>query len=190
MISRGCQYIGTPFSNFRLTDMKFKSLLSLSLLVLLFLGCSDKKKAKEEVLRGNAMLTVQPSMEVNAVDTNMVLDLSKQFLEHVKNHDIDGAMAMLYYLDKDSIVALPQKLAKEQRAALQAFPVYGYAIENLIFYKETDSQVKYSLLIQDPKTVKNAGTIFGLIRPVRRMGKWYLTLADSKTDSAESEIGK
>lgn len=172
--------------------LKLSIVLSFAILFLLFScsGCSNKKKAKQ-VQEENQEFITQPSMEVNASDTSTVLQLSTAFLEKLKGKDIDGAISMLYYLKGgDSIVALPSDLAKKEKAALSSFPIYGFRIDYLKFYKETDSQVKYSLLIQDPKEVKNPAVIGGLFRPVRRNGQWYLTLADSKTDSVQSEIGR
>lgn len=128
-------------------------------------------------------------MLLSTNDTNAVLDMTKQFLEQVKAHNINGAMSMLHYMNKKSeIVNVPTDLEKQERMALQAFPVFAYRIDFIKFYRETDSEVGYSLLIQDPAKVKKPGVIKAMIRPIRRNGKWYLTLADSKTDTIQSEL--
>jgi hypothetical protein len=170
--------------------MKLRYILSISAAILLaFSACSHKKSNVEKLQEDIKLNQKQPEMQLSANDTNAVLDMTKQFLEQVKARNINGAMSMLHYMNKKSeIVNVPTDLAKRERMALQVFPVYAYHIDFVKFFRETDSEVGYSLLIQDPAKVKKPGIIKGLIRPVRRNGKWYLTLADSKTDSIQSSL--
>ena len=66
----------------------------------------------------------------------------------------------------------------------------NYTIDEVRFHKETDCQVRYSVELfekaaDDP--VSNKVSFF--IKPVRRDGQWYLTLADTESDSTHgSEI--
>lgn len=153
-------------------------------------SCSHKSE-KEKIKEIEELSIKQPEMTLSSQDTNEVMNLTRMFLEQLKAKNIDNALSMLYYLDKDKkVVRVPQDLAKKQREALSYFPVYGYKIEEIKFFRETDSEISYSLIIQDPKTTKEPASITGLIRPMRVNGKWYLTLADSKTDTFRSELDK
>jgi hypothetical protein len=170
--------------------MKLRNILFFSVVVLLsFTACSHKKSDAEKLNESIKLYQKQPEMQLSKNDTDAVLSLSKQFLEQVKARNINGAMSMLYYLNKEKkIVKVPADLEKQERVALQAFPVYDYSIDVVKFYRETDSEVGYSLLIQDPAKVKKPGVIKGMIRPMRRQGKWYLTLANSGTDVIQSKL--
>ena len=128
-------------------------------------------------------------MTISRQDTDIVISLTKEYLEKVKSGDIDGALGMLYYLDKDKKVGpVPADLAKRQRESLKAFPVYGYKIDFLKFFRETDSEVKYSLVISNPEKSKQPAIISAMIRPMREDGKWYLTLADTQSENVQSEL--
>jgi hypothetical protein len=138
------------------------------------------------------MVTQAPEMPISKNDTIEVRALATQFLENLRNHRYDQALSMLYYLNGDKIVSLPSKLAVEQMKVFRAFPVYSYTIDNLIFFRETDNQLRYTVIFQlnkkgdfnhRPKQIK------GVLRPVRYKGKWYLTAADTKSETGHgSEI--
>jgi hypothetical protein len=170
--------------------MKLRYILSISAAVLLtFTACSHKKSDADKLKDDIKLYQKQPEMQLSTNDTNAVMDLTKQFLEQVKSRNINGAMSMLHYMNKKKeVVDVPTDLAKQERMALQAFPIFAYRIDFIKFYRETDSEIGYSLLIQDPAKVKKPGVIKAMIRPIRRNGKWYLTLADSKTDTIQSEL--
>ena len=58
-------------------------------------------------------------------------------------------------------------------------------IDHLIFVDETDSQVRYTveLFKQKPGEAQRPTKMSFFINPVRRDGKWYLTLPDDVTDT-------
>lgn len=59
-----------------------------------------------------------------------------------------------------------------------------YDVEYLKFYSEIDSEVKYTVTLFENKPGENLPNKMSfVIKPVRREGKWYLTLADTQTDS-------
>lgn len=160
-----------------------------------FSSCKNQKaKEREQIIQQQEELAQPTEMEVNGYDTTEVLNLTKLYLSKVKSKDYDGAVNMLYYLNKDKIVSLPPSLSKKFKQSLEAFPIFDYRIDFLKFFKETDSEVKFTYIIQDPKSVKEGSKpaeMSGMIRPVRRDGKWYLTLADTETDSTYgSELDK
>lgn len=149
----------------------------------------QKRKANEEVLK--EVLADGTQMELGSNDTTVVFELTEKYLECLRDKDLDGAIAMLHYLkDGNEIVSLPEAVEKRQRMVLGAFLGLNYTIDELRFHKETDCQVRYSVELfekaaDDP--VSNKVSFF--IKPVRRDGQWYLTLADTESDSTHgSEI--
>lgn len=152
-------------------------------------SCSDKKKREWKP----EMAIQQAEMKLDNQDSVKVFTMVRDYLENVKNGNYDDAIKMLYYLNKDNkIEQLPASLAKQERMGISAFKVYAYRIETLRFLKETDCKVSYYMILQDPEQCKKEGKkpaeIGALIRPVRENGVWYLTLANSATESKNSKI--
>ena len=151
--------------------------------VALFIGCKEKKERKPE-------LAIQPEMYVNKQDTDAVRRLTRQYLYCLEQNDLDGALAMLNRFEHDSIKPLTHEMLTKQRFVLGMFLGMKYDIDHIIFHKETDSEVKYTVTMFERKDEndKRPNKASFLIRPVRRGGKWYLTLADSQTEHRKSEI--
>ncbi len=164
--------------------MNTKKLILSALVGVLFLvACKDGNKQPA------AIPGLGPAMEVSAYDTTTVMQMTAEYLDLVKAGDIDAAMTRLYILDEnDQVRPLPDDQKQQCRFSLEAFKVYQYKITGFIFYKETDSEVKYALTVQDPATNENPAVINGLIRPVRRDGRWYITLANTQTEAKPSEL--
>lgn len=122
-------------------------------------------------------------------DTDQVKSLVQLYLSYLKQGNVDVALSMLHYLNKDSIISLPPDLARKQKMTLTAFKCKKYSIEEIQFLKETDSKVRYTVTLFDKAPSDNRpNTISFVIRPVRRDGKWFLTLADSATETRQSQL--
>lgn len=163
---------------------KLSFFLILTVALSVFVACGKKEKAPtiEDI---KAELLPQTTMELSTNDTTTVTDLTNQFLDLLKNKDLDGAMGMIYYLKNgEEIVSLPEDLEKQHRMVLGNFLGLSYRIESIKFLTETDCQVRYAVTLfekKDDDPVSNQISFF--IKPVRRHGQWYLTMADSQTDS-------
>lgn len=149
---------------------------------------SCKKKVEPELFP-----MIPPPMELSANDTAEVYKLTNQFLDFMRNKDLDGAIGMLHYLQKgEEIVSLPPGLEKQNRLVLGNFLGLDYHIDEIRFFRETDSQVRFSVALYDdpdvdPLSRENKVSFF--LKPVRRDGQWFLTLADTQSDSTHgSEI--
>ena len=105
----------------------------------------------------------------------------------MREKDLDGVMAMLHYLKNgEEIVSLPPSLEKQNRMVLGNFLGLEYHIDNVVFFRETDSQVRFSVALYEDSTanvLSRQNKVSFFLKPVRREGKWYLTLADSQSDS-------
>ena len=165
--------------------MKRLSIAFIAVAALLLVSCKSEQKKQAEV---NPNL-IQPEMHLSKQDTTEVRTLTMQFFDRLKQKDLNGAITMLNYYENGSIVPLPPELEAKERMALGMFLGMKYDIDHIIFLKDDDSEVKYTVTMfekdkDDPRPNK---TSF-LIRPVRHLGKWYLTLADKQTDKVKSEI--
>ena len=166
-----------------------KSFLYISLvsaIVLCFSACKGGNKSDADAEKSN-----EP-METTMMDTVTVTSLVDQYLESLHDKDLDNAISMLYYLREDGkIEPLPEDLKNQQRAALKPFLGKEFRIDQIVFYQETDSQVKFVCKLFDKKEGDPApNEVSFLIRPMRIDGSWYITMADSHTDTVESKIDK
>ena len=129
-------------------------------------------------------------MVTSAADTSAVMNLVNDYLKCLKEKRVDDAIAMLYYLNDSRVIAsLPKELELDQRNALKFLVGKEYKVEDLTFYQEYDSQVMVSCKLFDKQPDDPRPNMISFkIRPMRINGKWYLTMADSRTDVIESKI--
>jgi len=183
--------VSTPLTPlFKLIKFQMRKLSTIIIILLslmMFSSCNKKSEGQKIMERYG----VEPEMAISEQDTQVVLNLTNKFLTLCKNNQIDEAMSMLYYYDKkNNIVSLPSDLAKKQRGILKIFHIYSYNIEYLKFYREDDSQVKYSFVFNQPAKGEKPATITGLLRPIRKNGKWYLTAADTDSQTHSSVLDR
>ena len=145
----------------------------------LMLGsCQGEKKEKSSLEK----YIEQPEMTLSGYDSTTVRSMCIEFLDLVKAGQVEDAITRLYILDGEKVIALPESQQEECKMALGLFEIYDYHIDNLIFHKETDTEVHYSLYLENPAGKSNPRKISGKLCPVRRDGSWYLTLANEKND--------
>lgn len=157
-----------------------------SLLLAGYSGCSNEHKEKigstEDAVE---TYTPAPEMTTNGNDTMEVINKVNDFVSCLKGNDVNGAMRMLYFLDGDSIKKLPADVAQRIHTCLGA--VAGcphYDVDGLVFHKEKDSQVRIKVTLFDkaPDDPRPNETKI-VVAPVRRQGKWYLTMEDTPSDT-------
>ena len=168
--------------NSKVMKCKYFGVLAAVLALLMTVGCNKKAEAPKSTD------PLAPQMTVSAFDTTTVQQLTNDFLNMVKEGQFDEAMSRLYVLDGDEVKPLPDEQKPECYFWLSMYKVYDYHITEYTFFKETDSEVKYELVIEDPATKEDPARINGMIRPVRRNGAWYITLANTKTETQKSQI--
>ena len=152
----------------------------------LMVGCKSEKKSEQ---KSNPYL-IQPEMILSKKDTMEVRRLTTQYLKRLEKKDLGGAMDMLYYWNGERIQRLPEDLGRKEAHVLAMFVGMKAEIDHIIFVKDYDSEVKYTITMferTDPKDRRPNKASF-LLRPVRYKSKWYLTLADKQTDKVKSQI--
>ena len=158
--------------------------VSLSVLVISFIiGCTHKEKAPKD--------TEIKEMVLSANDTTSVCEISDQFMTLLQNKKYDEAVDMLYFLKGGyDLVKLSEEDQATQKNALMLLPVLRYKLTSITFVSEEDSQVRYDFeFFEKEEGDDRPNTTALFLKPVRRDGRWYLTLYDTQTHEGKpSEI--
>ena len=161
---------------------KYLVLFAGVLVLLMTAGCKKKAEAPKNTD------PLAPQMTMSAFDTTTVQQLTYEFLDLLKEEKYEDAISRLYVLDGDQVKPLPAEQKAECLFSLSLHKVYGYQITDYTFFKETDSEVRCEMYIEDPTSKSDPARLVRLFRPVRRDGAWYLTLANSQTETQRSQI--
>lgn len=143
---------------------------------ILIAGCnSGKKEDKRKEY-------IPLKMDVSSKDTVAVTQLSEKFLQLLQKEDYEGALNMLYFLNKEGeVVPLPAELRAKQMVIFKTFPVLDYTNKGIIFNSEKDSQVKFEIQFTPSEEDKPGATTNLFLKPMRVNGEWFLTTYDSQT---------
>lgn len=163
------------------------------LLALMLSGCNscsnkkDEEHSVENVIKNNTPVT---EMNVSGADTTAIMNQVNEFIGHLKQSDVDAAMRMVTYLDGDTIKKVPQDLQKRERLVLgTVLGATKYDVQNITLLSEKDCEVRIMVTLFDlPKGDTRPNQVGLIIKPVRRSGKWYLTLADTGTQTNNTKI--
>ena len=142
---------------------------------MLFLcSCKGGKNKEAEDSEVSVMITT-------AVDTSTVKSSCDQYMELLKNQKIDEALNMLYFVDTlQYIVPLPEEQKNNVRHLLNVFPVISYKFDSMIFHSDMDNQVKYTIeFFKKEPGDDRPNTTAMYFNPVRKDGKWYITVYDT-----------
>lgn len=132
-------------------------------------------------------LRMSQEMKRSAADTADVLNLTRRFLDTLKDNDIDGALTQLYELKDGSMYPLSDKRAAEIRRNMEDFPVLSYKIDKLLMYSDTDTEVRYTIeFFEKPEGSTQPNTLKCSVNPVRVSGQWYLTIAEQTREGNSS----
>lgn len=162
---------------------RFFKIVTFCFCIALFVACGNKKQ-KEASIHND---TLVPEMVLSKYDTTQVMNLTKKFLNTLKANKTEAALGMLYYYNEKGVVEpLPDSMKEAQRLIFNQFPVLSYKIDNIIFNREDDSQVKYTIEFFKRKPGDNRpNTISFVIKPIRQNNVWYLTMYDTNTNNAD-----
>lgn len=162
-------------NNNRYFMMKKSFWTIIAITALILVSCGKGKNAPVDMEQSVVF------MELSNNDTTAVYNLVNTYLDHLTNGRMDEALAMISYFENDSVKPVPEKMLKRQRTSLNALHPIRYQIEHVMFLYDTDCEVKYSGILFDKEENDPApNKVSFIIKPVRKDGKWYLTLADSE----------
>lgn len=169
--------------------MKRILFLSLPILALLlcFTGCKPSKQAPVDE---DSSLILQPKSDYSRSDTVEVRALVDSLLTELNAHRFDKAVSLLTYLKGEEIVPLTKEQAHRQQQLFSSLRGIRYEAGDLIFHEEKDNQMKFRVILFEREPGDNRpNEVSFAVRPVRRDGKWYLTMADDTNPTIEkSEI--
>lgn len=160
-----------------------KKLIKYALMLFLALSvfsCGEnKKKSSYHWEKRNPRIDY--NMQLSKADTTHVLEIAKEYLDLLKENRIEEAFSKLYEIDeKNSIKPLSAERRRQLEQTLTAFPVLSYKITEVLFFSETDTEVRYtSTFFEKSEDDGRPNTIQCVLNPKRISNTWYLTLSEN-----------
>ncbi len=149
--------------------MRIKYLFLTLFVCLLFAACNNSPKVKTYADAERAFIA-----SLTPEDSLAVVDLAREFFEHVKNNRTDEALDMINVVDNSVLYRIDMESRDFLRPRFLRMPEEGWQI------------VRYSFStpgIND--LVCNYGGMKLVFNPVKVEGRWYLTLKDGFMPSAD-----
>lgn len=149
-----------------------------------FYSCSNKPQQKDT----EENVYVDPRLDLNMqrshIDTAAVMHHVTEYLDLLKQNDIEGALNKLYEASGDTVVPISKEYKEKMRNIVTTFPVLSYHIDELLMYSETDTEVRYTIeFYEKAEDDPRPNTLQCVINP-RRVGYyWFLTVADRTVET-------
>lgn len=154
--------------------MKNLKFLFIVLAAVMMVACGGEKKKSAEISEP-VNPRIDQTMEHSNMDEEELTYLATQYLDFLKAKDFESALAMLKSFDGKNVVPLTEAQKNNLKRVYTAYPVFGYTIDDIVFYSETDTEIKYSIILFEkqydddlPNTVKS------ILTPKRIDGAWKL----------------
>ncbi len=154
--------------------MKNLKFLFVVLATAMLVACGGEKKKSAEVAEP-VNPRIDQSMVHSNIDEEELTYLATQYLDFLKAKDFESALAMLKSFDGKTVTALTEAQKNSLKRVYNAYPVFGYTIDDIVFYSETDTEIKYTIILFEkqyddelPNTVKS------ILTPKRIDGAWSL----------------
>jgi len=180
---------GTPPLSLQKTHQNKKMKRSFQALLLLALimgavSCGGKKeKASDKVIVPSDPRT-DFEMSRTAADSTTLLKLAKQYLDELKNGNVEGALDLLYEVKNHEAQPLSEARKNEIRKSVMAFPVNDYTIKSMLLYNDSETQVRYTItLFEKPQGDNRPNTVEATLNPVRIDSVWYLTVGNRTVET-------
>lgn len=153
--------------------MKNLRYLSIFFSVLLITITSCSKKGNES----------EKSMQelINVGDTTLVINMANDFMQLLKNNEIEQALDLLYTINaEDDVVKISNEQREQFKQMFEMFPVLTYKLETYYFKSWDDNMIKYETEFYktDKKVAPNKFTV--VFNPIRKGDEWYLSLKDRR----------
>ncbi len=159
--------------------LAFTAVLAAALMVS---SCGGNKEKRSIDAPANPRMS--QSMERSAKDTAEVLDITRKYLDTLKDGDTEGALSQLYEYGDGTVRPLSDGRKAELRQTLKDFPVLSYQIDRLLMYSDSDTEVRYTVeFFEKPEGSTQPNTIKCAVNPVRVSGQWYLTVSEQTREN-------
>ena len=145
-----------------------------------FLFSCSKKSSSEEQSSHSLFIA-----SLSYADTTEVLNLCQDFFSRLAAGDKESAIGMLS-LSNDSGMILPLSEEKLQSLTRQftLFPVLDNHLVDYTFGDASDNLIRFKVVFSKDDQGKEESINFGL-NPIRKDGKWYLTVRNASAKVAE-----
>lgn len=161
----------------------FKVTVLLAIIAIAF-SCNSNNKKKDKLLIQDVDPRMDMSMQRTKQDTERVLNMAKQYLDLLKENNIEAALNQLVEFKNNSVKPLSSKRRSELKNTIEAFPVHSYKIDEVLLYSDSDTDVRYTItFFEKAKNDNRPNTIKCAVHPKRIRGTWYLTVAESSVEN-------
>ena len=148
-----------------------------------FVSCKDGQKDGTEAIHIQKDSRHDFGMERTHADTLALMEKAEQFLQSLKDKNLDAALDLLYEVKGNEVKPLSSERRNLLRKNLGAFPVESYTIDALILFSDSDSEVRYTTkMFPDSVESQMPGTMKGSLHPYRIDANWYLTIQPEKNE--------
>ncbi len=156
-----------------------KILIIISLVSLLLFSCNDGSKNKNITIPEDPRTDF--SMQRTSADTIAVMELANNFLQTLKEKNVDMALDQLYEVENNEARPLSAENRSKLKQTFSALPVESYTIDAIILFSDSDSEVRYTTkMFPDSIESEIPGTTKGSLHPFRINGQWFLTILPVK----------
>ncbi len=107
-----------------------------------FTSCKEKT-AKEKLNLPEAPL-------ITLEDTMRAFSMTKEYMEALKNDQVDSALSLLMYYPADTVMSLPAEVKNRLKQQYKLFPIKDYKMETSHFTDQYEARVTYKYRFMDP----------------------------------------
>lgn len=141
-------------------------------------SCTNKEKS-------DASAHDQFIASLTSADTTEVLNMCQEFFTKLSQGDKEGAIAMLSLsTDSGEVIAMSEEKIQQLTRQFTLFPVLDNHLVEYTFGEAADNLMKFKVVFAKDENGKEEAINFGL-NPIRKDGKWYLTVRNAAGKVAE-----
>ena len=151
-----------------------------SFLGMAFLASCSKKEEKAAPSAHDQFVA-----SLTSADTTEVLNMCQDFFTKLSQGDKEGAIAMLSLsTDSGEVIAMSEEKIQQLTRQFTLFPVLDNHLVEYTFGEAADNLMKFKVVFAKDENGKEEAINFGL-NPIRKDGKWYLTVRNAAGKVAE-----
>lgn len=152
--------------------------------LILLIACSKGGKKGIVETEDNLDPRANRHMQRSKVDTLALIHNTEEYLDLLKNGEIDKALDKLYEASGDTVLPISAQKKEQMRMQATLFPVLDYKIDSILMFSETDTEVRYTIeFFEKSEDDPRPNTLQCVLNP-RRVGYyWYLTVSDRTVET-------
>lgn len=114
---------------------------------------------------------------LNSDDKIRIIQLTTDYLDHLKKKEFEEALQMLHIIRNDSVFSLTDTAMERMREQYANFPVLSYQIKNYHIRGIRDTEVAYTIeFFRSTEEDMIPNTINFRLNPQKINNVWYLSL--------------